>query len=127
MNPAFVKAILKFCTTKKLFSYFRRRYNDDKMEELNNIIKLRGKIRTLQLSTKFLKECIIKRVSPRFITFRIQKSKVRPSPTIERAFINDKIRKNLTKSQELHRKLIAYWSKPSHKFIYPPYIFYLPK
>ena len=33
------------------------------------------------------------------------------SPTIERAFINDEIGKNLTKSQELHRKLIALWSK----------------
>ena len=76
---------------KKMFSYFRRRYNNDKIKKLNNILKLRGKIRTLQLSTKFLKDCIIKRVSPRFITFRIQKSKVRPSPTIERAFINDEI------------------------------------
>ena len=88
MNLAFIKAILKFCTTKKLFSYFRRRYNDDKMKDLNNILKLQGKIKTLQFSTKFLKECIIKRVSPRFITFRIQKSKVRPSPTIERANLN---------------------------------------
>ena len=98
--------------------YFCRRFNDDKMKELNNILKLRGKIRTLQLSTKFLKECVIKRVSLRFITFRIKKFKVQPSPTIERAFINDEIGKNRTKSQKLHRTLTAIWSKVKCFFSY---------
>ena len=71
MNLAFVKPILNFVLHAKLFSYFCRRYNHDKMKDLNNILKLRGKNRTLQLCTKFLKECIIKRVLPRFIIFHI--------------------------------------------------------
>ena len=45
-----LKAILKFCTTNKLFKYFRWRYNDDQLKDLNNVVKIRGKIRTLQLS-----------------------------------------------------------------------------
>ena len=31
------------------------------MKELNNVIKICGKIRTIQLSSKFLKECLYKR------------------------------------------------------------------
>ena len=61
------------------------------MKESNNVAKLRGKIRDLQLSTKFLKDGIFKRVFTKFITKRIEKSKIRLSLTIERAFLNDEI------------------------------------
>ena len=103
--PTILKAILKFCTTNKLFKYFRRRYNDDQLKDLINVVKIRGKIRTLQLSNAFLKECIAKRVSPRYILSRIKNSQARPSPTKERAFINDEIGKNREKLVRLLRKL----------------------
>ena len=48
----------------------------------------------------------------------MQKCKVRPSPTIECAFINDEIGKNFTKSQELHCKLTTLWSKVKSFFSY---------
>ena len=60
-------------------------------------VKIRGKIRTLQLSNAFLKKCIAKRVSPRYVSSRIKNSQARPSPTMERAFINDEIGKNREK------------------------------
>ena len=58
-----------------------------------------------QLSLKFLKECLYKRVAPQFITSRIIKSQTQPSSTIERAFLNDEIGKNQTQLKPLLRKL----------------------
>ena len=34
------------------------------MKELTNVIKIRGKIGNIQLSSKFLKDCFYKRVTP---------------------------------------------------------------
>ena len=102
--PTLLKAILKFCTTNKLFKYFRRRYNDDQLKDLNNAVKIRGEMRTLQLSNVFLKECIAKRVSPQYISSRMKNSQARPSPTMEQAFINDEIGKNREKLVMLLQK-----------------------
>jgi len=44
--------------------------NDSQVKELNNVVKLRGKIRSLKFSNSFLKKCGFKRVSPRFINKR---------------------------------------------------------
>ena len=79
------------------------------MKELNNVVKIRGKIRGLHLSTKFLKECIFKRVSPKFIMKRMEKSKLKYSPSIERAFLNDEICKNQAKLKKLKLKLSEIW------------------
>jgi len=80
------------------------------------MVKLHEKIRSLQLFNSFLKECIFKRVSPRFINKCIEKVKVRHSPTLERAFIYDEIGKNHTKLQLLYMKLRQSWSSVS-KFL----------
>ena len=111
MIPTILKAILKLCTTKILFNYFRRRYDEEQMKELNNVIEIRGKIRNIQLSSKFSKEYLYKRVAPRFITSRIIQSQARPSSTIERAFLNDEIGKNQIKLTPLFRKLHELLSK----------------
>ena len=75
------------------------------MKKLNNVIKLRSKIRNIQLSSKFLKECLYKRVAEQFITSRIIKLQAGPNSTIERAFLNDEIGKNQTKLKPLFHKL----------------------
>ena len=67
------QAILKFCATKNLFKYFRKRYNS---EQLNNVVKIRGKIRTVKLSTEFLDACKTHHVVPPFIGHRIKAAKV---------------------------------------------------
>ena len=59
------------------------------MKKLNNVIKIRSKIRNIQPSLKFLNECLYERVAPQFITSRIIKSQARASSTIERVFLND--------------------------------------
>ena len=86
------------------------------MKKLNNVIKIRSKIRNIQPSSKFLKECFYERVAPQFITSRIIKSQARASSTIESAFRNDEIGKNQTKLKPLFRTLCQLLSKV-HLFI----------
>ena len=91
------QAILKFCATKNLFKYFRKRYNSEQLKELNNVVKIRGKIRTVKLSTEFLDDCKTHHVVPSFIGHRIKAAKVQQTSTMERAFLQDEIGKNSTK------------------------------
>ena len=86
------------------------------MKELNNVIKIRGKIRNIQLSSKFLKECFYKRVASQFIISRIIKAQAPPSSTIECAFFSDEIGKNQTKLKPLFRKLRELLPKV-HRFL----------
>ena len=104
--PTLLKAILKFYTTNKLFKYYPRRYNDDQLKDWNNVVKIRGKIRALQLFNVFLKECITKRVLRRYISSRNQNSPARPSPTMKRALINDESGKNQEKLVRFFQKLV---------------------
>ena len=75
------------------------------MKELNNVIKIRGKIRNIQLSSKSLKECLYKRVALQFITSRIMKSQAQPRSIIGCTFLNDEIGKNQNKLKPLFHKL----------------------
>ena len=97
MKWSITKALFKFCTTSHLFKFFRQRYNKQQLIDLNNVVKIRGKIRTIKLSTAFLKACIAKKLAPKFITSRIKNAKIRHSPTIERVFLTDEISANESK------------------------------
>ena len=46
-----------------------------------------------KFSISFYKLCLANRVSPKFISARISRSRARHSPASERAFINDEIEK----------------------------------
>ena len=94
MKWSTTKALLKFCTISHLFKFFRQRYNKQQLIDLNNVVKIRGKIRTVKLSTAFLKACIAKKLAPKFITSRIKNAKIRHSPTIERVFLTDEMLMN---------------------------------
>ncbi len=48
-------AKLKFCTTQTLFYYFRQRYTKVEIGDLNNAVKLRGKLRSVKFSISFYK------------------------------------------------------------------------
>ena len=111
MSSLLLKALLKFCTTKNLFKYFRRRYNEEQLKELNNLIKIRGKIRTVKLSIEFLKSCQSQHVIPSFLCHRIKSAKVRQTSSMERAFLIDEISKNLNKLKSFHQIYRAVWSK----------------
>ena len=87
MKYLLLKAILKFCTNKMFFKYFRRRYKKEQLKELNNVIKIRGKIRIVKLSIEFLKTCQAPHVIPTFMSHRIKAAKVRQTSIMERAFL----------------------------------------
>ena len=46
------------CTYHRVFMYFKRRYDENKVHALNNTIKCRGKSRILKHVVNFLKKCI---------------------------------------------------------------------
>ena len=88
-KTAFFKTIPKFCTANQLFKYLRQRYTKQQIAVLNDVVRTRGKIRNYRLSTAFLQKYIFERVAPKFITHRLEKSRVRHSPEMERAFLSD--------------------------------------
>ena len=92
-NYTLLKAILKFCTTNQLFKYFRKRYSDQQLKILNRLVKTRGKMRSLTFSIAFLKAAISQKVVPKWIHSRIEVSRARHTPTMERAFMHDEIAK----------------------------------
>ena len=96
------KAILKFCTTKKLCKYLQRKYIEQQIAVLNKVVRIRGKIRTFKFSTVFLKACRSNRVAPKYMIARNERSKIRHSLVVERAFINDKIEKQTKQLKKLY-------------------------
>ena len=62
MLPLF-RAVVKFCSTSRLFTYFQRRYSKKQVGDLNTIVKLRGKIRTGRFSISFYRLYLANRVS----------------------------------------------------------------
>ena len=84
----------KLCTGKKLFKYLKVRYSKEHLKELDELLKKRRKIQNLVLQNDFLNKCIQNKVIPSFIKFRIDKSKLKLSPKIEKFFLNDEINKN---------------------------------
>ena len=114
MKHLLLKAILKFRTKKELFKYFCRRYNKEQLEELNNVVKIRGKIRTVKLSIEFLKTCQAQHVIPTFMSHRTKAAKVRQTSTMERAFLLDKISRSKTKLESFRLIYLKIWSKVRH-------------
>ena len=104
-----IALVLKFCTTNKIFMYFRLRYTKQQIAVLNNVVKTRGKIRTLKFSAAFLKACVFKRVTPKYIMARTERSRARHSPKIERAFLTDDVEKSTEQSRKLQTINQSHW------------------
>ena len=85
---------LKLSTKTKLFCYLRHRYSQSQWKELKKLQQCRRKMQNVQLSNLFLSKCIMNKVVPNFVYFRIVRSKLRVSPTIEKTFVYDEIGKN---------------------------------
>ena len=118
---AFFKAIFKFCTAEKLFTFFKQRYTEQETDDLNQLVKLRDKLRTTRFSLSFLNLCLTNRVMPKFITACILKIGVRQSPTIENAFLQDEIKKTKTNVLKLNACIHANGLKGVH-FLHLKYI-----
>ena len=108
-QTAFFKAKLKFFTTNKIFVYFRLRYTKQQIAVLNNVVRTRGKIRTLKFSAAFLKASVSKRAVPKYIVARIERSRARHSPEMERAFLTDDVEKLTEQSRKLRTITKSHW------------------
>ena len=97
--------LYKLSTTKQLFKYLRQRYNKTEVGLINKVIGLKQKICRLIVANNFFNECIQNKVVPNSIKSSILRAKVHQSPVIERAFINDRIQKNLVSISDLKRSL----------------------
>jgi len=104
-------AIFKFCTTKRLFKYFRQRCSDQHLKCLNMLIKLRGRIRTFLSETAFFKPNNAQRTLPKSVTFRAEKSRETLSPSIERAFMQVEIGKNRLMVSSLRTTCCSLWQE----------------
>ena len=83
----FMSVLYAFASTKNLFKYLRARYCHQVVQELNYVIKLKGKCVRHKESRVLLQKCLDLRVAPSNIQERV--SKIRPKDTagIERASI----------------------------------------
>ena len=106
-----LSAIFKFCTTNQLFKYFRRRYSDQQLKILFKLVKTRRNIRSAISQTAFLKASVGQRTLPKFVKFRIEKSSVRLTPNIVRAFMCDEIEKSKSLITFLKGKSRALWQE----------------
>ena len=89
--------------------YFRLRYTKQQIAVLNIVVRTRGKIRTLKFSAAFLKACISKRVAAKHIVARIERSRARHSPEMERAFLTDDAEKLTKQSRKLRTINKSHW------------------
>ena len=101
MMKSHVFKFLFRCSSNKIFKCLRQRYNNDEVKTFNRLVQLRQKMHRLTLTDRFLGACIVNKIVPNFMWSRIKKSKVKQSPVMERAFLNDEIGKNQVQIEEL--------------------------
>ena len=89
-----MKFILKLCTTKKLFKYFKSRYLPGQIDLFNELLQLRRKMHNIHLSNEYYQNCIKSMVAPNFIRARIKSADVKTSQPMEKVFLADEIRRN---------------------------------
>ena len=100
----FLSALYNFASTSKLITFFRRRYEQLLVQNLNYVLRLKGKYVRATEEIRFLRNCLDQRVTPSDIWRRVRKSKPRNPGDIERAFIRDEIEKNEDVLDEVKRK-----------------------
>ena len=91
-----------FNTDCKRLTYFQCRYTEQQIAVLNKVVRIKGKIKTFKFSTAFLKACRSHRIALKYIIANIEQSKIRHSLVVERAFINDEIKKQIKQLKKLH-------------------------
>ena len=89
----FMSVLYAFASTKNLFKYLRARYCHQVVQELNYVIKLKGKCVRHKESRVFLQKCLDLRVAPSNIKERVSKIRPKDPAGIERAFIKDELAK----------------------------------
>ena len=89
------KSIYLFASTKNIFVHFCRRHSQQIVDNLNHVLKLKGKATRSTVNIKFLKDYLEKYVTLTYIRQRVQKAKPKRPWAIEKAFLRDDINKEL--------------------------------
>ena len=86
-------AIYCFASTSGLVTYFRRRYDDLLVQDVNRVLRLSGKRVRKRENLKFLRKCLEQHVVPSDIKQRVRKAKPMNPADIEQAFVRDEVEK----------------------------------
>ena len=85
------------------------RHDNTQVRTLNNIIKIKVKIRTLYYKIEFLKEYFALRIVPKFIAFCITRSRAKTSVRDENTFFLDERHFKITKLASLRHHYCQLW------------------
>lgn len=106
-------ALYLFASTSNLVKYFRGRYNDQLVRNVNRGLRLRSKCVRSKENVRFLKKCLEQHVAPSAIRSRVKKGRPKNFREIEVAVIRDEIVKckELLEdfNAEYHRVLTEIW------------------
>ena len=111
MKNTYVKCLLKFYSTSKVFHCFKKWYKENQIKLLNNFVKCQGQLRYAKSLIKYLKSCIHYRVIPNWLTKRIKSTGARITPNVEKAFLNDEIEMKRSKVDICTKTYQSLWSK----------------
>ena len=79
---------------KPLFHYLKNKYSCNTIKLVRKLLSLFVKFDKFKCSTEFLKNCVANHFIPNYIGFKIKKTKLKTSITIEKAFCSDAIDKS---------------------------------
>ena len=107
--------LYKLSTDKNVFKNLRHRYSKQQLKLLNDLQRSRRKLQNLTIQNVFLERCLENKVVPSFIRARIERSKLKCSPSVEKTFVYDEIGKTVStlsfvKSKyNFHLKTASQW------------------
>ena len=104
-------AIIKFLSPRKLFTYLKRRRNEDEIVILNETFRVRCRLNNVSSNLRFLSECLFRGVVPKRISIRVKKMRAHHSLKLERAMIRDEISKVSEEKEKLRLKYRRYMSE----------------
>ena len=104
-----LKVLYHFASASNLFIYFRRRYNQQVIQNLNQVLRLRGKVVRTVENIIFLEKCLDSFVMPSRIRHRVSRTRLKRPGRFEWAFLLDEIdqRKDfVSRTRQDYRRLL---------------------
>ena len=89
----FLSFVYWFASTSNLFKYLKLRYSHQLVQDLNYVIRLKGKCVRSKEGIKFLRDCLDYHVTPSYIKKRVLRTKPKNPGGIEKAFLRDDLEK----------------------------------
>ena len=80
-----------FASPSNLFKYYKRRYSDQLIHDLNRVLNLKARCVRAEENIRFLRKCLAWFVTPTSIQRRVRATRPKSPSGIERAFIKDEL------------------------------------